>query len=381
MLYKMKTVQHLLLYVLAFAVFSSCSKEGEPTASYVDTPAFYLKGQIGLDSLDIVVGEDDFTLVTDYIAGPDSVLILRGRVEHISPSEHEAFAIWFRTNSKVNIGTSVSPINITQELQQQLYSLSSTGSYSVLPGEYLITAFASGNATNFSWSSGNGSNAGNQSTFSVQNQVAEFPITLVGEGNSCVDQITHHINLSKQCDISFDLTRMGDSVLKPTIKTRSSGSPVSTEWFLDDQKIEISNFGTFKIDTSIPHISCKAVFTFADGCEKTVIRTIRNDNIGTLQSCNIDFDYIVQHITQPNPQQFGTVELIYTDSNGVRYTSKHEDFGGSFSVQSVSDFQRNERDMPTKRFSFTANAVLKSANGDELVLKELFGHFAVAYPD
>ncbi len=367
---------NFMVVLIAFAL-ASCSKDQELNSIYEDNPSFYIKGFVGRDSLNIVAGENNYELFTDYIINQDSVLILRGRMQSTNSQNTEALAIWIRTNTKMT-GNAIN-LNITQEIKPLAYPFTSTNLMSAKPGEYSITAIAEAGGTNYNWSSPVGTYAGTQNVINIENQNGSVPVSLTADFGACSSEITHFINPNSTCDASFDLNTSATALLTASIKTRNGAAPVSTRWFVNNQSIQL---GTGNILPALVSVNdeVKAEFTFADGCKKTVSRKVAS-NAGVLANCNVDFTYAISAITTLNPEQLGTVEIIYTSSNGTRYTSKSSEPIGMFNLENVGDFERNEQNMATKRFSFSATTKLMAADGTALTLNSLFGNFAVAYPD
>lgn len=373
----MKKVFSICFFAVLLIQLIACSKEDESLDFYSDSPTFYISGTLAGNSFDLVAGENNFELLTDFVIGQDSVLILRGRMQSTDTANLEALAIWFRTNARINSNSL--NININQELEQAQYPFSTTNITSARPGEFSITTTAETGGTNYVWTYPQGDYNGIQNTISVQNQNTVLPISLSADIGNCTSEITHYINPYNDCDASFDLSVNTLGMVSATVKPRNGETPSSINWFINGLGVQLGSGNTLPL-SSANSIECKAEFTFADGCTKTVSRTFEKALLAN-GICNTDFTYQVDAVTQLNPEQFGTVEIIYTNAAGKRFTSKHGNVVGQFNIENVGDFQRNTQEMATKRFTFSANANLLANDNQEINLSRLFGNFAVAYPD
>lgn len=358
-------------------LLAACSKDdGLSENVYEEAPAFYIKGLVQGDSLNLSAGTNNYILNTDFILDTDSVLTLRGKLEPLN-EPGPSLAIWFRTEKSG--ANSLNSFNIDAELQRQSYALSNTTPISALPGSFSVQATAtSAGATNYQWSADGSIYAGNVANITVSNLQDALPISLVCNYGTCTSEVTHYIQPTANCDGSFTLDWITDKIVSPKLSLRGSATPSRVEWYVNDSLVTLDSSQIHLEYGVSTKIDCKLFF--ADGCEKRISRMALAAP-SYLPNCNAEFVYTVQPHTTANPLQLGTVEFVYTDENGKRYSSRHEAVGGHFIIHSTNDYRANTSGFPTKRFTFSASADLKASDGATLRLNKLFGHFAVAYPN
>jgi hypothetical protein len=373
----MKKQLNYLFFAGAALLFVGCSKDNSLYENvYEEAPAFYIKGLLEGDSLNLSAGTQGYSLNTDFILDSDSVLTLRGRMERpgiAGPS----FSIWFRTEKRGP--ASLANFNVNSEFQRQSYALSNNTPISALPGAFSVQATATSNgATTYQWSGDGSIYAGNVANITVNNLQGALPISLVCNYGTCTSEVTHYIDPVANCDGSFSLDWLSDHEVSPKVSLRGNATPSKVEWFVNDSLVTLAN-GNIQLPYGVSTvIACKLYF--ANGCEKRISRRVTAIP-SYMPGCSAEFVYSVQPQTTSNPMQLGTVEFVYTDENGKRYTSKHNAVGGFFTVHSINDYRANGAGYPTKRYTFSASAELKATDGSTLKLNKLFGHFAFAYPD
>lgn len=118
----------------------------------------------------------------------------------------------------------------------------------------------------------------------------------------------------------------------------------------------------------------------AQDCSVSISRTIHmHEGRPELCPANPGFSY---HLTQAVFDQFSTVEIIYTDADGQRYTSAHPGLPADamFEIQKVEPFITSPEGFPTLRLTCRAECTLQRVDGEEqlgLTIEEMV--IAVSY--
>ncbi len=374
----MKQLKRIVLITFVAAAFACSKDDGMENSVYNDAPTFYVSGLLDGDTIGFTAGEQNYALTTDFVLDTDSVLTLRGKLGPADGTPGPSLSIWLRTG--IQGISDFSALNVSDEVNERSYALSSTTQQSAIPGEYLVSLFSTSNlATSYQWKLPEGIFLGNAASFSIRGFTEELPISLRCEYTDCSSEITHYLHPTLDCDATFNLTWLTDNRVMPTVVSRETYTPVQVDWYLNDEQVEIPLSGLL-LGSYGEEQTLRAEMTFADGCRKKVSRAVKPVP-GLAQNCSAEFIYNIQQLTTQNPEQLHTVELIYTDENGKRFTSLHDRLGGQFEIHSTAEYKRNATGWPTKRFTFSANATLLANDGSTIQLNRLFGHFAVAYPN
>lgn len=373
--------------ITMFVLFliTSCSKDpASQLGVYQDDFIFYFEGKIDGQSVELSAGEDNYALETDYLVdNSDSVVSMYGMLSNGNSGEkRNAFSIQYIGNEAFQDGSDFDVFNHIIEGNTSLTELSSHKDH---PTEYnliLNPDIISGNY-NYSWSFQNGINSTSVSP-SLRVSSLDYPnfwVSLASDtqGGNCNGKTTHWLNLDRDCDATFII--VPSHVLggyRASIYEKE-GTVHSVKWYLNDNPIssdlELSNIPVH-IDG---HHTLKAEISFFSGCKKVVEKDF-NVLANVPVICDLDFSFTKEDIRVYDPKQRGTVELVYYDADGKKFSSKYDDSSGNFRIHGLRDFENNDLNQKTVRFQFEGKAELKAADGTILVMDNAFGSFAIAHP-
>lgn len=191
---------------------------------------------------------------------------------------------------------------------------------------------------------------------------------------SCIPSVYHRIQVDKFCKAQLLVNAGNPSSITASV-AELIGVIKTVNWFVDDvysgSAIEL---GSFSAPANNP-VKIKAELIFESGCSEIIEKTV----LPGRTDCDLHMTYIKEPNRKHNPKNFGTVEVVYFDDKGERYTSKFSNNEGRFSIESISDY--NEGEEGYKRMLFTASDILlKHQSGATLKLQNFYGSLAFAYP-
>ncbi len=373
--------------VTIFVLFliTSCSKDpASQLGVYQDDFIFYFEGKIDGQPVELSAGKNNYALETDYQSdNSDSVVAMSGVLYSSNTTEMKnAFMLQFVADKAFQ---DESNFNVFENIIEGNTSLTERSAYKDHPTEYnlvLSPDIVSGTYS-YSWNFENGMSSTSTSP-SLRVSSLEFPNFWVSLGSDvqsgpCTGKTTHWLNLDRDCDATFIV--VPNHVLggyRASIFEKE-GAVHSVKWYVDNNLVSSDQeLNNIPVNVDGNH-TLKAEISFYSGCKKVVEKDYSVlANVPVI--CDLDFSYDKQDIRVYDPKQRGTVELVYFDANGKRFSSKYDNSIGNFRIHGLRNFEENDQNQKTVRFQFEGKAELKAADGTNLVIDNAFGSFAVAHP-
>lgn len=363
----------------------SCAKEGAtPLGVYQDDFVFYFEGNIDGNPVALSAGQDNYALETNYeFNSSDSLVSMSGMLFSSNTSDKKnALMVQFIADKPIS---NEANFNVFENINEGNTSLTELSSFKNHPTEYNLSFSPDITSVNYnySWSFENsyGTTATNP-TLTVSS--LEFPKMWASlgsdtQGGACIGKTTHWLNLDRDCDATFII--IPNHVLggyRATIFEKE-GIVRAVKWLLDGELLGNSmELNNLPVNEDGNH-TLRAEISFYNGCKKVVEKDFSVlANVPVI--CDLDFSYVKSNVRVYDPKQRGTVELVYFDANGVRFSSKYDNAKGKFRVYGLSSFEQNDRNQKTIRFQFSGSAELEAADGSIIVIDQAFGSLAVAHP-
>jgi len=202
-------------------------------------------------------------------------------------------------------------------------------------------------------------------------------LSITGPGNVS-SSICNPVNLLSDCYADFTYSYVGGKI--SLVAEEKGVAPFSYLWDLGNgylplssqQNQDFSGLDSTRICLQITDATnCQAIM-----CKNTVI-----DSTGI--ACVANFSYEKSIVNQPDYSDFSEITLVYTDAQGVEYTSSRFDQPTSsyFRVLSIEPYQSNRFSAPTKKMQVELQCRLFGSSPGEFVdLTEVIGVIAVAHP-
>ncbi len=371
-------MKKILLPALLVALTWACKKEIPDATSYSEDYEFQVSGSISGVPFDFKAGEEDYYLETSY-SFEDSVVEMKGHLAPEGTPYKNAFEIIIR--SKESIAT-LSQFNVNENFEAGSVALRDASGFMINDDRYIISLFCDSlnQYEKLKWIFPDGTYSHSLSVEKAISAQANpvYPVLLETTGiYNCTSRVKHYINIAEDCDATFDILILANFQVQLSLQSRN-GIIEDVKWFhngnavIPDSLFNIIPLGL----TGEPH-KITAEVTFESGCKKIITRTV---GANFANNCITDFTYTKEKERTFDPRQLATVEVIYYDGAGKAYSTYYPDVIGEFEMLSSVPYKNNEDGMPTRKFTFKTEAVLKSTNGSVLELGPTSGSFAVAHP-
>ena len=371
--------------VLAMGLAVSCSKDdGNAGGDYEDNFVFYVNANIDGNPIQLYAGDEQYILDTDYdFNAPDSLVEMRGLLNTQDSGSHtNAFMIKLLAKEAVSSEPS---FNIFENLAEGNIALTDASGYKNDPDNFNLNLSPDVISSNYTylWNFQDGTTSSTVSP-TVAVSAVETPVFEVSLGadpynGSCSSKTTHFINIDEECDATIIVTpNHVFGGLKGSLITRR-GKVQSVDW-----SIGSTDLGHNLVVNNLPlnddgNYRLRAEVSFENGCQKIIEKDI-NVLGGVPNFCDIDFSYIKDPVKIFDPKQRGTLELVYYDATGKRFSSNYDGAEGRFKIHNIRSFNTNDKSQSTISFQFEGRAVLKSSDGSTVNVENAFGNFAVAHP-
>jgi hypothetical protein len=366
-------------FLLAFAVlsFTACKEDdGLSQTSFVESPRFYVNATVNGLPISYKAGEGNYQMYTNYQV-QDSVLHMYGVLATDSPAYRNALRLNIRGAELISNMAYPSAGNVFEKGALPLYDPSGL---TALPGhfDYHFSADSVNGHIPLIWHTPSSSyygdscfliglNQANQQSFTVEMQSAG-PL-------SCTPSVKHTIRTGQDSKAQLHIVRNSNSELSAEVQARI-GRIQKVTWEVDGANAGNGQTMQYSAVGFSASFQVKASVEFEDGGVEVIEKVVLPGG----SACDINIDYQKRKHRVQNPHNLKTVEIQYYDADGKLYSSAYPLSQGNFNIESISDYHDSNSAHKHQRFSFSGNAILKSADGSTLEINNIFGSFAVAHP-
>ena len=376
----MKNIGRYISLIVLVILVAECRKEEPGThIDYSEDVVFYVTGSVDGKPVEFNAGRNDYVMASEYFF-KDSVVEMRGSLLPHGNVPQSGFAIRVRGQQRI---ASLAAFNPAKNLDAGPMALRDATGFRKETGKYIVTLSCDstqGQYASHLWlfPDGTFSNAYTLEKLVDINDYPRYPVRLETSGNfSCQSEVYHEINLTGDCDAGFDVNMLANFSVQVSLKN-VQGNIDHVTWYLNDNPVSPSgtNNSIYLGNTGNPHhLRCEVAFT--NGCVKVMERKL---SANFAANCITDFHYQSQKEAVFDPQQLSTVEIIYYNENGKKFSSYYPDAQGQFELISFTPYLTNDNGDPTMQIHFKADAILKSADGSSVQLSNITGSFALAHP-
>jgi hypothetical protein len=361
----MKALKKIVLFILISAVFITCKKEVLTPSSTTNQPVFAFSGNINGNSINWQAGVNNYYMYSSDSQSVAGIYKFIGTLQNTTSSKN---SIQIIINDDTTVGPG-KPSNISNSITTAAYYFNIPGGNPIWDSVTFKPVVYSGIPTSYSYSFGDGGTASQTSELPVTHvykKLLNYTTSLLVTSGSGTATAINQLNLVKESSpiqLMVDSIHFVDSGHLVTLTAHvSGGTPPYTYGFLfgDGKSADtILRTPTWTITHSY---SSTNTFTVSIG----VIDSIKNTASYTYtltdtlsNACRIDY-YIQAPKPIKNPNAFSNVTVNYTDGSGNVYTSNNasQPNNNTFQVTSVSDYENNTNNQPTKMLKVTFNCTL-----------------------
>ena len=365
------------IVVLSLLLAWSCKKDGgvEQNA-YSDQPIFYLNAVVDGLPISLKAGENQYSMFTGY-ALQDSVLHMQGVLAQDSPNFRNAFYLDLRGADLMANTSQAAP---SRSFRLGPIPIADPSGRVKEPNHYDYFFFPDSVNGHIPllWKVEGNSYYGDTChvwDFDVMTK-PQLEVEMRSAGPlSCTPVVRHTINAQENCKGEIHVIKSTNNELQVEARARL-GKVKKVDWFLDLQKISSGLNLNYQANAFRASYQLKAVIEFESGCTETIEKVVLPGGI----ACDINMDYRKEPHRKANPHNLNTVEIRYYDAQGKMYSSWYPNTQGSFTIESYNSYHDQNSMHAHQRFSFSGDAILKSADGSSVQLNSIFGIFALAHP-
>lgn len=359
-----------------FQLAVSCTEKEQSSESFTGSYQFFLFANLNGQAVNYNAGEDGYSLYTSY-QFEDSLLVLHSLLAKDSADPRSAFELIMRSAA---LGTPGQP-TAASLLQEQSLALADPSGLVRLPNtfDYLFYTDSLVGHQALKWTCLGQSYYGDTLHWPALDvrQVRTMEVKLTNNGfASCVPLMAKRIDLEKDCRARMDLQSNSSGTMQLSVSALK-GDLQKVRWFLNNKQVGQGFSTQLKgLNSSIPQ-RIKAEVIFGGGCKSTIEKTV----IGGRANCDINILLDRTQTLSLNPKNAQTVELVYYDAKGKRFSTFYDSNQGYFTIEALSTYQElSARGEQHQKLVFSGEMSLQSADGARIEINRLHGSFAVAHP-
>ncbi|RMG72465.1 MAG: hypothetical protein D6722_05385 [Bacteroidetes bacterium] len=331
------------------------------------------------EALQLQAGRQDYFMTTTFSEDEEGVLVYTGRLEPVNGSGG-SLEIAMRHYRLLSAGES-----------PRMDSALAPGNYDFYTGEappgrmmYEVQFTNEGDVhpdNVYQWDFGDGtiSQQANPVHIYTDSTLLNPEVCLETlDPSGCTTSICNPVNLAdSSCQVDFRHELYPGLTFVTFFAEVQNGQPPYTYlWnFGDGYTATLGNPGYFFADPD--HYEVCLTVTDATGCQATTCKTIAADPV----LCEHNFSYEVLRTRQPDPYQFATVEVTWTDAEGRVYRSAagEQPAESYFELLSAEPYEPNADGVATQRVRLRLQATL-FGDTDDLIFSAAEGTFGLGHP-
>jgi hypothetical protein len=372
----------LLLLTATLITVSSCRKK-ELLTPVGDIPDFYLSGKINDSEFSFAAGKSDYYMYTDVYRDDSNVAVYAGTLSKEGcnqPSCIGALTLKIRGTKKLEESVKT---GIEDEILQQAYRYGLRNPKPILSVSLSAepSFFEKDGPKIYTWKFGDGQTAqGDNPTLLFPFNISSMNACLsIGTPtNDCISQLCFDALLNS-CSAEIAVVNQGEA-LRLTASYSGKSSPLYYRWtFADGRKVAGKSVNYLPTPGNDKERVCLEI-TDEEGCISRTCREVVLNS--TAVKCAAGFNYQTT-VLQPvfGMLQLQTAEILYTDANGITYSTALNATPGEQTLEIVEilDYKQNDDGRSVKRLKVRFDALLSSNNGASITLNQVEGMVGVAY--
>jgi hypothetical protein len=396
----MKKVTHIVLFPLIALIFVTCKKQELAPSTVENQPIFSFYGNMGGNILNVQAGVNNYymfssdSLIKDSSQGGYVVNSFTGTLRNTSTANN-SIQITINDDSPVS---SNNPSDISNSIiNGNSYYYNTPNGTRIWDSVYFTPKLYLGKSSSFSYKFGDGTTATATSVAPIghlykklQDYHTQMHVTF-DSGTPDTMTISNFLQLTSQSTAPLEVNSVrtfliADYSYKHEVSfwayVSGGTSPYTYQWSFDtiQQFTSGSAINTIHTFSTEPADSFLVTLKVTDHTKKDTAY-FQYYYTDTLSSNNSAAYSMAVHPVA-NPYGLSTVTVNYTDAQGHQYTSKNssQSRNSTFQVTSVSNYQNNKDNNPTKMLKVSFNCMLyNAALHDSITATNCTAVIAVAY--
>ncbi|TAE54584.1 MAG: hypothetical protein EAZ89_06475, partial [Bacteroidetes bacterium] len=304
---------------LALMLAAFACKEAELPDEFTDQPDFYAEGKIGGKEIRLVAGEDGYYMKTLREQDDKGVFMFRGAFTRLDCEPcTESLKITLRDARQAPPDESVIPADAFKTGPYAYYFSSNPDENFVYRVSFTNESTGAGPFT-YQWNMGDGTvHQGQNPVHTYDDSLTQIEVCLdATDPSGCTTSICNVVDLEDTlCRSDFTHYRYPGTQYVEFSARPTGKAPFTYRWnFGDGYGASLGNPGYFFANPDVYRV-CLTI-TDAEGCRSTICKNIAADPA----LCESNFTYQVEKTVVPNPLQFSTVIVSWTDAQGKKYST------------------------------------------------------------
>jgi hypothetical protein len=361
----MKKSVHYVIVLSTLLV--ACKKRELPVVEEPGSPVFYVKAELDGVPLVLEAGVNNYFMKSSYYLNENNIYVCKAELKKDDCASNCGLGLSILINDYKFSNSSNVTLNIDSAITPNVYPFSA-GSSAPLHYQGTFSPLNATTTTNYQWNFSDGAVINGMEVTKLFDMGKHYSVSLLTkDARGCSASHTNVFEIGNSCQTYITASKLSSSTFL-FMANIDNNSLYRYFWDFGDGNIsqEVSPSHTY---SSLKGNTIK--LKLVDSKNDTCISTYQLPAIG-----NCEANYKSSFTLVPNTKALSTSTILFTDQNGVVYSSNdlQQSAGNSFEVVSVENYKANEKGEQTKKVKirFTCNvkngtSTLRITNGEAVI--------------
>lgn len=331
----------------------ACKKRELPVVEESGSPVFYVKGELDGVPLVLEAGVNNYFMKSSYYLNENNIYVYKGELKKDNCTSNCGFGLSILINDYKFSNSNNSTLNIDTAITPNAYPFS-IGSSAPLYYQGTFSPLNASTTTNYQWNFSDGTIVNGAEVTKLFDIGKHYSVSLLTkDARGCSASHTNVFEIGNSCQTYITAFKQASSTFL-FMANGGNNSPYSYFWDFGDGNTsqEASPSHTY---SSLKGNTVK--LKLIDSKNDTCISTYQLPAAG-----NCEANYKSSFNVVPNAKALSTCTILFTDQNGVVYSSNdlQQSVENSFEVVSVEDYKANEKGEPTKKVKIRFSCNVKN---------------------